>query len=114
MLFYYILFSLSAVWLILCIISAITENNPSERAKIRNFFRRIRISLREVTLFWTVVIVGLAVYIAAKSNETNWLWLGISLGIFLTGLIILEHFRIFGIAKAKKRKKLVPLTKIKK
>ena len=114
MLFYYILLSLSVIWLILCIISAITEAKPSEKAKIRNFFRRIRISLREVTLLWTVVIIGRAVYIAAKSDNTNWLWLGISIGIFIVGLIILEYFRIFGIANAKKWKKRAALCKIKK
>ncbi len=112
MLFYYIVFALAAVWFILCIISAITENSLHKEAKIRNLFRRIRTTLREITIVWTVVIVWLVWYIAAKSNETNWLWFSMIIGTFLVGLIILEHFRIFGIARTRKRKKRAKLKNI--
>ncbi len=108
MIFYYILTALSVIWLILSVISTVTELMEIKGAKIRNFFRRLRISLREITLVWAIVIV---VYIAAKSDNTNRLWIGISLGIFIAGLVILEYFRIFGIAKTRKRKKLRPLSK---
>lgn len=112
MLFYYIAFALAVIWLILCIISAITENNLYKEAKIRNFFRRIRTSLREITIVWAVVIVGLVWYIAAKSGDINGLWLCLIIGTFLVGLIILEHFRIFGIARTRKRKKRAKLKNI--
>lgn len=111
MVYYYILSVLSALWLILCIVSAVTELNHIKRAKIRNFFRRIKISLREVTLVWTIIIVGLAVYIAAKTDNTNWLWLGICIGIFIVGLVILEYFRIFRVRKTRKRRKTAPLAR---
>ena len=111
MIFYYILTALSVIWLILSVISTVTELMEIKGAKIRNFFRRLRISLREITLVWAIVIVGIVVHIAAKSDNTNWLWIGISLGIFIAGLVILEYFRIFGIAKTRKRKKLRPLSK---
>ncbi|MBR5514054.1 MAG: hypothetical protein IKV85_08750 [Ruminococcus sp.] len=114
MIFYYILTTLSAIWLILSVISTVTELMEIKGAKIRNFFRRVRISLREITLVWAIVIVGIVVYIAAKSDNTNWLWLGISIGIFIIGLVILEYFRIFGIAQTRKRKKRSALCKIKK
>lgn len=105
MLFYYITFAMSAVWLILCIISAVTEHKPPKKAKTRNFFRSLRISLREITLLWTVVIVEIVVYVSAKTDNFSYWWICLTVGMFLLGLVILEHFRIFGIAKTKKRVK---------
>lgn len=112
MLFYYIAFALAVIWLILCIISAVTENKPHKEAKIRNFFRRIRISLREITIVWAVVIVWLVWCIAHKSRDINGLWLCLIIGTFLVGLVILEYFRIFGIARTRKRKKRAKLKNI--
>ncbi len=105
MLFYYIAFGLALVYLILAIISAVTEVKPIKSAKTRNLFRRIRISLREITLFWAIVIVGIIVYISRKTGDINWLWFSLIVGAFLIGLIISLYFRIFGVQKTRKRKK---------
>lgn len=105
MLFYYIAFGLALVYLILAIISAVTEVKQIKSAKTRNLFRRIRISLREITLFWAIVIVGIIVYISRKTGNINWLWFSLIVGAFLIGLIISLYFRIFGVQKTRKRKK---------
>ncbi|MBR3970578.1 MAG: hypothetical protein IKJ87_05815 [Ruminococcus sp.] len=60
---------------------------------------------------WTIVIVGFVVYFAVKSENTNWIVLFLTLGMFLSGLVILEYFRIFGLAKSRKFKKRSALCK---
>lgn len=107
----YILLIISVIWSILCVISTVTECIHIKTGKIRNFFRRIRISLREVTLAWTIVIVGFVVYFAVKSENTNWIVLFLTLGMFLSGLVILEYFRILGLVKSRKFKKRSELCK---
>lgn len=107
----YILLTISVIWSILCVISTVTECIHIKTGKSRNFFRRIRISLREVTMAWTIVIVGFVVCFAVKSENTNWIVLFLTLGMFLSGLVILEYFRIFGLVKSRKFKKRSELCK---
>lgn len=108
MIFNYIALGLAAVFFILCVTAVTTERKPHKRAAIRGFFRRLTISLREITLMWTVIISTLLLYISCKIESVDLILTFCTLGIFLLSLIILNFSHIFGRAGRKKRKKPSP------
>ena len=101
----YIAAGLAGLFFILCILSLITEASPSKAAAPRNFFRRIKTSLREIDLLIFLIIAAIVIVIALKTDKLDIVWAGCSLGAAALGLILLDSFRIFGRSRSLRRKK---------
>lgn len=89
-------------FLTLSVIAAATEGAYIKRAAVRNFFRRLRITLRELSPFGAAVIA--AVYVVISLNLKNAdLWLTVNvLAAFAAGFAILNFYRIHGFASPKR------------
>ena len=110
-----IIFGVLVFLLVMCIISAVTEIIPSKRKKTFNFFRFIRINMRELSLtaviFFSVVII--AVNLISKNN-VNMMCVEI-LVLFLCYLTV-HGERIFNTLrrlKKKSKKKRLPVRDLK-
>lgn len=92
-------------FLILSVIAAATEGSYIRSAAVRNFFRRLRITLRELSPFGAAVIAAVYVIISLKLKNAD-LWLTVNvLAAFAAGFAILNFYRIHGFASPKRRRK---------
>lgn len=94
MIYNYIAFILAGSFLLLSVVSVTAEKFPPDNVKLRRFFRRLKISLREITHI-QFIFIALIVLIAGswfKSCNKKLLWL--ALGIFFLGEIILHFYKI--------------------
>lgn len=111
MIFNCIIVSLAALFLILSIIADITEEMDMKKANVRNFFRRVRITIREITPVKYVVIVLLTLWLAAKLSSSGLAPALCALVIFTLGVVISEYYLIFFRRKAVKwQKPMMPMT----
>ena len=101
---------IAVLFLIVCVICVMSENSPSEKAASRNFFRRVRITLREINLPVFLLISALVIIAALKTDLLRVPVALVSAGLFAAGLFILNSFRILcGLRSRKKKKSLSPL-----
>lgn len=105
MIFNYITAGLAALFFILCAVSVITEKRPPEKAAPRKFFRRIKTSLREITLLWFIIIAAALILAAYKIEKLDIIWWACAAGVFAAGLLLLNAFRIFGRRRVNRRKR---------
>lgn len=92
-------------FLILSVIAAATEVAYIRSAAVRNFFRRLRITLRELSPLGAAVIAAVYVIISLKlKNADMWLTVNV-LAVFAAGFAILNFYRIHGFASPKRRRK---------
>lgn len=110
MIFNCIIISLAGLFLILSIISVVTEKMNIKKASIRNFFRRIRITIREITIVKYVIAVLLTLWLAWKLSNSGIVPTLCALGIFTVGVVISEYHLIFRRRKAVKwQKPIMPM-----
>lgn len=89
-------------FLMLSVIAAATEGAFIRSAAVRNFFRRLRITLRELSPFGAAVIAAIYVIISLKLKNAD-LWLTVNvLAVFAAGFAILNFYRIHGFASPKR------------
>lgn len=89
-------------FLTLSVISAATEGAYIKSAAVRNFFRRLRITLRELSPLCAAVIAAVYVVISLKlTNADIWLTVNV-LAVFAAGFAILNFYRIHGFASPKR------------
>lgn len=113
MIFNCIIISLAGLFLILSIISAATEEMNIKRASVRNFFRQIRITIREVTLVKYIAAVLLTLWLAAKFSSSGLVPALCALAVFTLGVVISEYYLIFFRRKAVKwQKPLMPMMQL--
>ena len=108
MTFNYISAAFSIIFLILCIVSAITEAHSAKSAKIRNFFRSIRINLREIPVLIIFAAAALPIICSLIFNKPDIAWSKFTAAVFVISAVILDGFRIFGRLnplKCRKRRK---------
>lgn len=104
----------SVLFLILCIVSAITEANLFKSAKIRNFFRSIRINLREIPIPVIFAAAVLPIICSLIFKNPDIAWSIFTAAVFVISAVILDGFRIFGrlnSLKCRKRRKRVGLSR---
>lgn len=102
----------SVLFLILCIVSAITEANLFKSAKIRNFCRSIRINLREIPVPIIFAAAALPIICSLIFKKPDIAWSIFTAAVFVISAVILDGFRIFGrlnSLKCRKRRKRVGL-----
>ncbi len=110
MIFNCIIISLAGLFLILSIISAATEEMNIKKASTRNFFRRIRITIREITIVKYIIAVLLTLWLAWMSDSSGIAPALCAIGIFTVGVVISEHHLIFHRRKSVKwQKPLMPM-----
>lgn len=92
-------------FLILSVIAAATEGAYIRSAGVRNLFRRLRITLRELSPLGSAAIAAVYVIISLKlKNADMWLTVNV-LAVFAAGSAILNFYRIHGFASPKRRRK---------
>lgn len=96
MTFNYISAAFSIILLILCIVSAITEAPSAKSAKIRNFFRGIRINLREIPVPIIFAAAALLIIGSLISEKSDIVWSIFTAVSLIVSAVILDGFRIFG------------------
>jgi hypothetical protein len=104
----YALTTLSVIFLIFCVLSVMSENSPSEKASSRNFFRRIRITLREINFPVFLIISAIVIMTALKTDRLDMPYAVISVILFTIGYCVLNSFRLLCGRKPARRKKVIP------
>lgn len=111
MIFNCIIISLAGLFLMLSIISAVTEEMNIKKASVRNFFRRIRITIREITIVKYIIAILLTLWLASKLSSSGIVPALCALGVFTLGVIISEYYLIFCRRKSLKwQKPMMPMT----
>lgn len=113
MIFNCIIIALAGLFLVLSIISAVTEEMNIKKASVRNFFRRIRLTVREITIVKYIIAVLLTLWLASKLSSSGIVPALCASGIFTIGVVISEYYLIFFRRKAVKwQKPMTPMTQL--
>lgn len=105
MTFNYIAAASGVIFLLLCVVSAITENHPAKNSKIRNFFRSIRINLREIPVLLIIAAAVLPIICNLIFGKPDIAWSIFTAAAFIISAVVLDGFRIFGRLNSLKRRK---------
>lgn len=105
MLVNYILAGAAGLFLILCVLSAVSECSPSAKALPRNVFRRIRITLRGIGPLLFFIAATVLVVTSLKFKKPDIVWTACSTAAAAIGLLILNSFRIFGRRRSRSRRR---------
>lgn len=97
--------TLALIFLILSVISVVTEELQSQYALPRNFFRRIRITLREINLPGALAVAAVYWIVSLKLAGSGIWWTAAVTAVFLCGYVILVFFRSHGFLGKRRRKK---------
>ena len=100
----------AVVFLIVCVVCVMSEGSPSDKASSRNFFRSVRVTLREIPLIVYPIIMGLVIYAGWKCEAINFKCALLTAVLLAIGAFVLNDHRILcGRKKARKKKKRRPL-----
>ena len=105
MAFNYTAAAVGAIFLLLCVVSAITESCPAKNAKLRNFFRSIRINLREIPVPLIVAAAATPIICNLIFGKPDIAWSLFAAAAFVISAVVLDGFRIFGRLNSLKRRK---------
>lgn len=90
---------------LLCAISAVTEKFPAKNAKIRKFFRFIKINLREIPVPIIIAAAALPIVCTVIFEKPDTVWAIVAAAAFVISAAVLDGFRIFGRLNSLKRRK---------
>lgn len=100
----------AVIFLIVCVVCAMSEGSPSDKASSRNFFRSVRVTLREIPLIVYPIVIGLVIYAGWKIDAINFKCALLTAVLLAIGAFVLNDHRILcGRKKARKKKKRRPL-----
>ena len=101
---------LAAAFFILCVLCVMTEKPAPKKASLRNFMRRIRITLREINLLTFLIISAALIAFSLKTDIIKPVCALFAVVFFALGLFVLNSFHILnGRGSRKLKKKLRPL-----
>ena len=95
---------LAAAFFILCVLCVMTEKPAPKKASLRNFMRRIRITLREINLLTFLIISAALIAFSLKTDIIKPVCALFAVVFFALGLFVLN-----GRSSRKTKKKLRPL-----
>ena len=105
-----IMAGIATAFFIVCVLCVMSEGSPSDKASSRNFFRRVRITLREIPLTVYPITMGIIIYAGWKCDAINFKCAVLTAVLLAMGAFVLNDSRILsGRKKARKKKKRKPL-----
>ena len=97
--------TLALIFLILSVISVVSEEFQSQYALPRNILRRIKITLRELTFPAVLAIAAVFWAVSLKLAHSGILWTSVVTAVFLCGYVTVVFFRSHGFLGKRRRKR---------
>ena len=116
MIYNYIALSASGSFLLLSIISSLSELMLAKNSRPGRVLRSLRICMRDIGHIAFILITGAFLIIGCIVKNTDWRLLWLAVGIFFLGEIVLHWFKIISVKRSRKYSKaknmVLPLKKL--